>query len=71
MTADRRIQSRRAIEALRAGVPNQDAVQAMGSSQPELEKKFREQLKAVQDGFPQGKQSGGTLIAGDFGSGNV
>ncbi len=69
MTFDRRIQSRRAIEALRAGVPNQDAVQALGSSQPELEKKFREQLKAVQDGFPQGKQSGGTLIAGGFGSG--
>ena len=69
MTVDRRTQSRRAIEALRAGVPNQDAVQALGSSQSELEKKFREQLKAVQDGFPQGKQSWGTLVAGGFGSG--
>jgi hypothetical protein len=69
MTADRRIQSRRAIEALRAGVPNQDAVQDLGSSQSELEKKFREQLKAVKVNFPQGKQSLGTLIAGDFGSG--
>ncbi|MFA4835222.1 MAG: BREX system ATP-binding domain-containing protein [Dehalococcoidia bacterium] len=63
------MESRRAIEALRAGVPNQDAVQALGSSQSDLEKKFREQLKAVQDNFTQGKQSLGTLIAGDFGSG--
>ena len=69
MTFDRRTQSRRAIEALRAGVPNQDAVQALGSSQVELENKFREQLKDARDQFHQGRQSRGTLIAGDFGAG--
>lgn len=62
-------QNRRAIEALRAGVPNQDAVQALGSSQAELERKFRGQLKAAREDFSPGKQAGGTLIAGDFGTG--
>lgn len=69
MTFDRRTQSRRAIEALRAGVPNQDAVQSLGSSQSELERRFREQLKAAREDFLEGRQSSGTLVAGDFGTG--
>ena len=40
-----KVENRRAIEALRAGVPNRDAVRAMGSSQPQMEKSFRSQLK--------------------------
>ena len=39
-----RITSLRAIEALRAGVPNRDAVQALGSSQPVVEKRFKQML---------------------------
>jgi hypothetical protein len=69
MTPDQRTESRRAIEALRAGVPNQDAVNALGSSQPELEKIFRERLKAASEGSRNNLQSPGMLITGDFGSG--
>lgn len=69
MMSDTRTESRRAIEALRAGVPNQDAVRALGSSQPDLEKRFRQQLKAAREGFSDGNQAMGILIAGDFGTG--
>jgi hypothetical protein len=69
MSPDKRTESRRAIEALRAGVPNQDAVNALGSSQPELEKTFRERLKAAREGFRDNRQGQGMLITGDFGSG--
>jgi hypothetical protein len=69
MVSENRTKSRRAIEALRSGVPNQDAVHALGSSQPELEKIFRERLKIAREGFREGRQSEGMLITGDFGSG--
>jgi len=60
MTEDQ-LTSRRAIEALRAGVPNRDAVRALGCSQPHIEEKFLEKL--------QDRRFGGLLIAGDFGTG--
>jgi hypothetical protein len=69
MKSETQVQSWRAIEALRAGVPNRDAVRALGSSQPVIEDRFRTQLTAVKDGFSQGIATSGTLIAGDFGSG--
>ncbi|MDO8635918.1 MAG: DUF2791 family P-loop domain-containing protein [Dehalococcoidia bacterium] len=69
MNADINTQSRRAIEALRAGVPNQDAVRALGSSQPDLEKRFKQQLQAAKEGFSEGKQAVGMLVTGGFGSG--
>lgn len=69
MVTDGKVESRRAIEALRAGVPNQDAVRALGSSQPKLEDGFRQQLKVAQEGFSKGKQAPGMLVVGDFGSG--
>ena len=69
MTSETQVQSRRAIEALRAGVPNQDAVRALGSSQPSLELKFRQQLKTAVEDFSQGKQASGMLVTGGFGSG--
>jgi hypothetical protein len=69
MGSANRMESRRAIEALRAGVPNQDAVRALGSSQPALEKIFRERLKVSNEGFRDDRQSPGMLITGDFGSG--
>ncbi|MGE0822192.1 MAG: BREX system ATP-binding domain-containing protein [Candidatus Binatia bacterium] len=61
--------SRRAIEALRAGVPNRDAVLALGCEQSEVEERFREQLQAAKEGATNGTQATGLLIAGDFGSG--
>jgi hypothetical protein len=69
MKSETRVQNWRAVEALRAGVPNRDAVQALGSSQSVIEDQFRRQLAAVKNGFSQGIAAAGTLIAGDFGSG--
>ena len=69
MRSEAEVQSWRAIEALRAGVPNRDAVQGLGSAQSEIEDRFRKQLVAVKEGFSQGTAAEGTLIAGDFGSG--
>ncbi len=43
--SDVQVQRRRAIEALRAGVPNRDAVQALGSLQTAVEYCFDELLK--------------------------
>jgi hypothetical protein len=69
MRSEAQVQSWRAIEALRAGVPNRDAVQGLGSSQSAIEERFRRQLAAAREGFSQGTAAEGTLIAGDFGSG--
>ena len=69
MNVDSQVASRRAIEALRAGVPNRDAVKGLGCSQPGIEERFRKQLAEVKDGFAEGTTPVGTLIAGDFGSG--
>jgi hypothetical protein len=69
MIYNQKIENRRAIEALRAGVPNQDAVRAMGSSQPGLEKVFRAQLQTIREDSRPGKTAPGILIAGGFGSG--
>ena len=64
-----RVANWRAIEALRAGVPNRDAVRALGSSQPAVEDRFEETLTAVRQGFENGRGAEGVLFAGDFGSG--
>ena len=69
MKSEVQVQSWRAIEALRAGVPNRDAVRELGSSQSVIEDRFRKQLAAVKDGFSSGTPVAGTLVAGDFGSG--
>jgi hypothetical protein len=69
MEISEQIQNRRAIEAMRAGVPNQDVVRIMGCSQDKLEHAFIKQLEAVPANFLSGLQSPGMLIAGDFGSG--
>ena len=69
MKLEAKVQSRRAIEALRSGVPNRDAVHALGSSQPDIEAQFRKQLAAVKDGLQQGTAHAGTIIVDDFGSG--
>lgn len=61
--------ARRAIEALRSGVPNRDAVAALGCEQPEIERRFREQLAAAKQGLKSASQAPGMLISGDFGTG--
>jgi hypothetical protein len=63
--SDHRVLQRRAIEALRSGVPNRDAVRALGSAQEGIEKRFVEKLDTVREG----RLAGGLLVGGDFGSG--
>ena len=65
------VSSWRAIEALRAGVPNRDAVQALGigSAQPNIEARFRDMLSTVTSGATGANAVDGILVAGDFGAG--
>ena len=69
METESKIDFRRALEALRNGVPNRDAVSALGSNQPDAEKAFLQRLTAVQTFAGEGKQVPGLLIAGGFGAG--
>jgi hypothetical protein len=59
------IEDRRAVEALRSGVPNRDAVKALGTTQNDIASKFAELLRLLNS---TGKASG-LLIGGEFGSG--
>lgn len=68
-TSDGYVRDRRAIEALRSGVPNHDTVRALGCAQPEIEEAFRRQLMAAADGVAADSQAPGLLVSGDFGSG--
>lgn len=69
MNLDDQIKHRRAIEALRSGVPNRDAVLALGCTQPEIEEKFRQQLQSAKQGLVDGSKTYGMLVGGDFGTG--
>jgi hypothetical protein len=62
------VERRRALEALRAGVPNRDAVAVLGSMQQGVEDRFSQQVAAV-GGLPDGPAPGGMLIGGGFGTG--
>ena len=67
-----RLAQRRAVEALRCGVPNADAVTALGSGQGGIEDRFTALLKDI--GGPQKGQSGRSgrasiLIGAGFGEG--
>ncbi len=63
------VHARRAIEALRAGVPNQDAVRLLSPQQSHIEARFRRQLGALAEDVANGRSSSGLLVAGDFGTG--
>jgi hypothetical protein len=69
METDLQIDYRRALEALRSGVPNRHAVSALGCNQGEAEKAFSERLDGVQSAAEDGKQVPGLLIEGGFGAG--
>jgi P-loop Domain of unknown function (DUF2791) len=62
------VQRRRALEALRAGVPNRDAVMVLGSLQVGVEDRFSQLLDVVET-RPSQAAAGGMLIGGGFGSG--
>ncbi len=59
------IEYRRALEALRNGVPNRHAVSVLGSNQPKVESVFLKRLSSANEG----KRVPGLLISGGFGSG--
>src|SRR3990170_7231528 len=63
------IECRRAIEALRSGVPNRDAVRSLGCEQPTIEQRFRDQLKTAKEEATEDIQSSGLLVGGVFGAG--
>ena len=63
------IETRGAIEALRAGVPNRAAIRLLGERDGALVNSFLESLERCRDGSAQGRQSEGNLVWGGFGSG--
>ena len=68
-SGDSRLTSRRALEALRNGVPNGDAVAVLGCSQPGMEEEFTAMLDRVAGSGEMPDSGLGTLVAGDFGTG--
>lgn len=70
MNNDSRIMHcRRALEALRNGVPNRDAVRVLGCGQPEVERRLTDQLASVESAVQEERQAPGLLIAGGYGTG--
>ena len=69
MNVDEQVRNRRAIEALRNGVPNGDAVTVLGCNQPEIEEKFRSQLQKTKQAIADGGKNEGIMIADEFGAG--
>lgn len=68
-TASAKVNNRRALEALRNGVPNGDAVDVLGCNQPGVERAFNGMLARL-SGEREGPEGGqGMLVAGEFGSG--
>lgn len=66
---DPMVARRRAIEALRSGVPSREAVAALGSAQTEIEDRFSALLDALRAQPGAGQHPGGMLVGGEFGSG--
>lgn len=60
---------RRALEALRSGVPNQEAVRVLGCNQPQAESQFAMLLRQSADQQSPPSSSLGMLVSGGFGAG--
>lgn len=60
---------KRALEGLRNGVPNRDAVRTLGCNQEEAEQQFLELLDRVNNSSSGLAAAPGLLIKGDFGTG--
>lgn len=60
---------RRAVEALRSGVPSWDAVSVLGSGQPEAEDRFTALCDRVMAPGGARRDPGGMLLGGGFGGG--
>lgn len=68
MPSDDNITAKRALEALRSGVPNSESVLALGATQESLVARFNS-LLCDSNQESTGRESGGMLIGGGFGSG--
>lgn len=68
-TQEERTELRRALEALRNGVPNRAAVRVLGSQQTEAQDRFDSLLRAVAKSIENEEPVAGLLIAGGFGAG--
>jgi hypothetical protein len=66
---DEQVARRRAVEALRSGVPSWDAVAFLGSGQPEVEDKFTALLERVSESGTESATASGLLLGGGFGAG--
>ena len=64
-----KLKNRRALEALRNGVPNGDAIAVLGCNQPVAEREFNDFLSRVSNESDTLDSSLGMLVAGEFGSG--
>lgn len=64
-----RLANRRALEALRNGVPNGDAVAVLGCNQPSVEREFNSMLARVSGESDAADSGSGMLVAGEFGAG--
>ena len=66
---ERKLTARRAVEALRNGVPNRAAVEMLGCRQPKAEAAFAELLARAGDTHVGAGRARGMLVSGDFGAG--
>jgi hypothetical protein len=66
---DDRLGQRRAVEALRSGVPNTDAVIALGSGQSDIEDRFSELLETVAESRNDRRGRASMLLGAGFGEG--
>lgn len=66
---DEQVARRRAVEALRSGVPSWDAVASLGSGQPEAEDRFTALLDRVRESGGAAATPAGLLLGGGFGAG--
>jgi hypothetical protein len=66
---DELVARRRAVEALRSGVPSWDAVAVLGSGQPAAEDRFTAALERMSEPGRSQEPSAGLLLGGGFGAG--
>ena len=63
------LNARLALEALRNGVPNREAVKILGCNQPKAERLFEQMLSKAEDSENPPSDAQGMLVSGDFGTG--
>ena len=68
-TGSRAFECRRALEALRNGVPNSEAALILGCNQPRAENRFDEMLEDAANADARAENALGMLVSGDFGAG--